>query len=150
MPHQDSLHAALIHKQTASSCGLCLTSKGLSIQKHWVIIFAALFSGVAIVLAQPGHWCVCVSVSAGQGVPSASWWCWTLPVPSVRYPGSIVCTWPKLHSVSPKHTHSLNVTFLVKPNIACFWNAITIFWICSHLNCFLMMCFHSTRLFVLP
>lgn len=48
------------------------------------------------------------------------------------------------------HSRTSSVTFLLKPNIASFWNAITIFWICcSHSNCFLM-CFHLTRLFVLP
>lgn len=78
---------------------------------HYTIVFFSLFFSTRSLM------CARVSVPAGQGVPSASWWCWTLPVPSVKYPGSIVCTWPKLHSVSPKHTHA-------HPMLPSYWSQI--------------------------
>lgn len=43
----------------------------------------------------------------GQGVPSVSWWSWTLRTPSARSPGSTVCIWPRSHCVSRNaHAHA--------------------------------------------
>lgn len=42
---------------------------------------------------------------AGQVVLSVSWWSSTPPAPSVRSPGSTVCTWPRSRYVSTD-THS--------------------------------------------